>query len=151
MLSEVFSYSISLKEKNVASLVWLDWLSVVLCSERLPIWFPVRSHMWFRVRFPDWRQLIGVSLSHQCLPPSLPYSSLSKHVLEWGLKERKKERKCGLQFPKLILPPTNSSQQSLKTYVQSTEIAPFKFCLKLWLKYVTNSFKSQMIFTQKRN
>ena len=53
--------------------VWLSWLGIVLQRERLPVPFPVRAQ---GCRFgPGWgtygRQLISVSLSHQCFSPSV--------------------------------------------------------------------------------
>ena len=50
--------------------VWLSWLGVFPQSERSSVWFPVRAHAWVvgsvSGRGTYKRQLINVSLSHQC-------------------------------------------------------------------------------------
>lgn len=62
---------------NGAQLEWLNWLSIVLYTERLPVQYPVRAHIWAVGSIPGWdvygKQLIYVSLSF-----SLP---LFRHVL----------------------------------------------------------------------
>ena len=55
--------------------MWLSGLGIFPQSKSLPVQFPVRAHAWVAGSVLSWgayeRQLINVSLSHQCFSPSL--------------------------------------------------------------------------------
>ena len=60
----------------------LSWLGIVPQVERLPVRFPVRAPAWVVGLVPSWgtyeKELINISLSHQCFSPSLsPFLLLS--------------------------------------------------------------------------
>ena len=62
--------------------MWLSWLGTIPQSERSPVQFPVRAHVWIADSVPSWgvckRQPMDVSLSYRCFAPSFlpPFPSL---------------------------------------------------------------------------
>ena len=58
-------------QQLVPWLVWFSWLGIILQSERSRVQFLVRAHAWVAGLVLSWRQVINVSLSHQCFSPSL--------------------------------------------------------------------------------
>ena len=82
------NYSINLKlllnkkfiknKESLPQLVWASGLSTSLRTQSLPVQFLVRAHAWVEGQVPFMgackKQLIDVSLMHQCLSPSLSLS-----------------------------------------------------------------------------